>query len=1606
MGVGLNTPANNNVFLLPSAGDYTIRVTDVATGCYFDKIYKVLPFAVPTVTALAGPAIKCFGDTTSLSINVANYTGTYSYEVFQQGTPNIPVYTNSGDTTISNPLLIPNPFGAGVYFVVLKQTGVTTCTLTSITQTIVAPANVVAVTVKSNVNANCKVLTSTVTLEGSGGTPFATGYTYAVVTQGAPAPTVYSTTATATFTASLDLTTSANWTAYVKDANDCINQVNIIIATDPNPTINIVAPLGNQCDLTAATYPINVTATGLSTVTSPLQYSINEGAGPSAYTSTTNYNVSYPPVGFTKVVTVTVIDLNGCTATTTPAITIYPKLDINIVNIKQPTCLNAANNDGIVTFLSTGGNSGLTNTYTISPSVGTAFVAPDKFTGLTANIEYTITVTNGIAGCTDFVKVTPIKPTDPSLLPSTKVDVKCFGGNTGSFVINLATPTTTVNNDPLYTYVIFSQPVGATPTVVQNTFSNLIAGTYEVDVFSNSQCKVTQTVTIEEPTFALVVPQPLLTQSACPANSNVTSFPEIVSPLTGANAVSGGIAPYMYQFSLTATGVIKQFFSSVNSYTVTDPILVPTDFTLTVKDANGCTTVSTLPVTVNPFTKLVSLNVNTTQLIDCRPGTTQNIIVTATIDPTAPVVPLIYTVTGLLPSTYVSSNANGVFSGLNVPPNGLLEGTYTISVTNPATGCVYFGDNYFVNNANKFQINVSSLKDATCYGVSNGSVDITVVDNIKPPDDAGAFTLTLTSNTNPSFVYSGLTSSPSAGPFTLTNLPAGRYTVTTTLVASGCSTAVDFTITEPREIKIEAKLKEGISCTNAASGEIEVLVTDGGIAPYFVNVTRTLPLLPAVSYSNLAPGIITGLVAGTYQVTVIDSSIQTPTSCSKTTTVIVPDQPNISSAGISSNLIMNRLLCFGDKNAIITVSNVIGGDSSSYTYTLNNITLGTNDGPYSTNIFSGLGEGTYSVTINDKLGCSFTTQEIKIEQPNKLVPTLSNPNPIDCSGFVEIVLTAIGGTPPYTYSTSATGPFGGSFVLSTPPILVTTGKYKYFVKDANNCSVIGSNEISIPTAPKLTLLPLISGRVGCSDTIFNTGTITAEAQGGYDTNYTYNLSTSNTGVPIIQTIVSTSKAIFTNLIAGDYYVNVTTAGNCNSGFNLIKVLPQLKLDASIVSKDITCKGQKDGMLTISITNPTGIVQYLLSPVTGLYTDLKPKVLSVGYDPILNLPTGSYTLLVYDQDVEKCSYRTTFEIKEPSLLENNLTTDIIQAPCSGNSPYNTGGFTINMKPGSGTTVTSTNNGGIIGDGYDLVSVDGRTLPTTYFTLNQTDLNTFVIGGLSGGPHKVIMKDLNGCLLPINVTLDPSVDLKESAKVDYFCPNPQNNTNTITVSVNPLLTATGSDYKVSYSLDGATPQSSPIFNNVSPGLHSIKVISEISFTSPTRTNTCEKTISNIKVLFIDPLALTLTAGNQNEIIAIATGGTTPYNFNFNGIDTGTTPSYIIDKTDNYFVTVKDNRGCSLTVSKTFSFIDIFIPNFFSPDGDGNNDGWAPQNTFNFKNLVFYVFDRYGRKIGTFNEGQFWDGKYQGTELPTGDYWYLIKPEGTSDSKEYVGNFSLYR
>jgi gliding motility-associated-like protein len=344
-----------------------------------------------------------------------------------------------------------------------------------------------------------------------------------------------------------------------------------------------------------------------------------------------------------------------------------------------------------------------------------------------------------------------------------------------------------------------------------------------------------------------------------------------------------------------------------------------------------------------------------------------------------------------------------------------------------------------------------------------------------------------------------------------------------------------------------------------------------------------------------------------------------------------------------------------------------------------------------------------------------------------------------------------------------------------------------------------------------------------------------------------------------------------------------------------------------------------------------------------------------------------------QDENGCiEYLNGIEVKEPSSI-NATATIITQEICFGD---NLGAFNVDIVGGTLP--------------YSVSLIENGTY--TAGTATQTQ---FSFTGLAGGPIKVFIKDANNCTSEITVAMNVPVNLDPIAIVEYGCVS-NASTNTVTVTLDSNFT---DEANVEYALDGSTTfQSIEVFTNVAPGTHTI--------TARYILNGCEKITMPFTIDAIAPLAIALTDGGLNEIVATTTGGVGGYQYSVNGEDYGSTDKFIIYKTDDYTVTVTDSNGCTTSETKHMDFIEIIIPNVFTPNGDGSNDTWFPMNAENYKDISIYVFDRYGRKLGTFRQGQAWDGTYNGTELPSGDYWYVLKLNNYKDDREFVGNFTLYR
>ncbi|WP_432222644.1 T9SS type B sorting domain-containing protein [Flavobacterium sp. TMP13] len=1461
------------------AGDYTIKVTD-ANGCSYQELTTVED-GIKIAVSGEVVGVACKGEANGkITFKVSDFGATgfiHSYTGPTGGT----------ETLVGTDTIELTNFIAGTYGIkVVDNTTLCEATVSiEVEEPVVLDVNYV--TIK---NANCN-RGFEIKATAFDGTP---GYTYAFVKAGdTKVYDVYD-------TAILD--TAFAWTLWTKDDHGCEDFIPIVIVEDPIPTVTATT---SQC-----ASPYTITAVGASGV-APYEYSLDGNSW--------QLNNNILTIQTTGNHTVYVRDANKCVVTET--VNILEPLQLLFDLTTTPTCTTA---DGVVTLTASGGTLLPSYEYSID---GAPYVSSNVFGSLAPKATpYTFYVKDMGTLCIKSVDVLIENPNLIIDFSLAKTDVICNGESNGTITVNMDTPTTTVNNNPVYTYAI-SPTAG---TLVGNVFKNLPADTYTITVTSGRGCPKDAVITVGEPA-PIVVAAPNVSEYGC-TTGNGTNDATISVPLP-----TGGSDVYtVYEFLRDGNPIPVQRGDNP-IYTETD--LLGGTYVINVYDDKGC--LATATATINPFVGIdfaITENITVTKAITCID--TENIQVNVVFTSGA-AVPLDYTIEGTATNAIAyptQTNANGIFTNLTV-------GSYAITAINPVTGCSIKAIHY-VNEPNTFNIVASNVQNVVCYGSATGSAVLTFVDNqTDPTDDAGPFEYTITgpNGSTPLQTTAGVS-------ITIPNLPAGVYNVKAKLVNTpSCEVETNFTIAGPTaELEIFATATP-ITCDPGDDGTISVTADGGwpGIYQYELVGPVSVPYSDQFYFENLIPG--------TYIVNVKDAG-----GCIDTETVILKNPDPIV---VTASATATTLNCNGAFDGEIVVALPTGGQGTNYAYILNYVSANPmfSSTPQSSPVFSGLGAGTYSVTVVDGLNCvSQPTANIVIGEPTKVEPTLSLETGVTCLTQATLTLSATGGKGPYEYSEDQNFVIvSGSFV-SEVTFSVGLGDHQYYVRDANNCVSFISNNVTINALTPLDLnLDLSNADVKCTGSA--SASIDATALGGLG-DYKYTLLNGNGLVVIIRP--SQISGYFDNLPAGNYIVRVDS-GDCQDSKPVTIIEPPVALTAIVVGTNVTCNSNKDGEITITATGGTGVLAYAISPNLNQFFEGN----RAGGHVFDNLRAGDYDILITDEN--GCFVKDKITITEPEeLLGSLILNSVINEICKGDKNAE---FSIVIEGGTGP--------------YSVV-LDNVTYVTGNVGQTQFDFT-----GLTGGKHKVYYKDALGCDSDLEVILEAAAVLNPVVDVTYYCVD-NAAANLITVTVD----ASNAPGEVDYDLDGSGNfQISNIFTNVAPGKHRI---------TARHANTCEKDTAEFEILTVDPLTLTLSDGQLNQIVATATGGSGEYEYSFNYEAYTTNNKYVYYKTDVYTVTVRDKNGCTATASRQFNYVDVCIPNYFTPNGDGNQDTWGPGCSINYTDLVYTIFDRYGREIAKYRFGQKWDGTYKGAALPTGDYWYVVKLNNPKDDREFVGHFTLYR
>ncbi|MDG1573271.1 T9SS type B sorting domain-containing protein [Robiginitalea sp. M366] len=1557
---------------------YTVEVTDLGTGCiYLDEIPPEDGPNPLQVTATSTPGycdVNRFGQI-QYSVDGFSVGGSLQIELLDNTTgarillesPSgiSPIYTNTYET-------LP-----GDYQIIVTDPSNNCTDAVSVT----IDQNLPSIDILAEEPANCNAF-GQFTVQGAGGD--GGPYTFAYMPSGvSPTPGDYTTETTF-------LGAAGSYDVYVMDSSGCTSfAIGTIINLDPDlPAPTFIVE--NQCDVTTTTFDILVRMpasvdTPRYTLNGDEQFPVLNG-GFWEHTFTVGSPGDY---------TVDVIDANGCTSQGTA--TVYEFLAATADWSTEPSCNNA---DGEITLTTLGGS----GDFTFELQDGTGAYLADNTTGVFTGYapgDYQVLVTDNLVSdlsgnCTFLVDNIYLEAAIPPVISTVlNRDVSCNGAADGSIDVLLQAGT---DADSPLTYTLY---VSGTSTVVQSnatgSFSNLGPGTYDVTVRTSRGCEDQQTgIGISEPpVFAITASAP---DFACEPGANRYSSTLITVTVTDAGTPG-------YQYSITGFGD----YQTSNTFEVVDNG-APQTITVYAIDGNGCQDQFTLPVLNPPSDVIPTLSLEAA--LTCTTDERIRVDVVGSTDFTLSVV------NGPAAVTPVSNTAGNSFVTMDLP----VAGGYLLEVTDHIGGCTYPLPLHEVLEPQYPTAVISEASPVTCAVPGNDGALFIEVTDYTGVYDYQVFRI----DTNGNRILPAVTSGSfdtnnypdvSGDPARITGLPGGNFEVDiVSQVSPGCpATSNVATVRAPNGPLAPVAVEEGnVSCndnqgvivTTATGGwdadpyEFRLLL-DGGSGTY----AEVVPFGPSGRFENLG--------SGNYRIEVRD--IQ---GCTEVVDItLAPIDPIL--VGIREP---QGLVCPGGNNAVLeafdpatgTAQTATAGASggvagAGYLYQL--IYLGSNNiadelsrsGLQDTPTFAGsagegyLSAGWYAIEVSSSYACVGITEPYYVDPPPPIVPNLVQVRAPGCGGLGEMRLSVQNPEAGFEYeyrdaTAAPTDPFI-SMGAGQTSVLISGGPgfYQFDVRKVNagnTCDVVRSNGLTLIDAQDLDLVVNLPDDISCANEL--DGRIESFATGGVGGNQ-FILFGGDPGADPFNPNPSAlvirgpqADGTFEGLDArSDYYVAVmsgTTCGDVEGPYSVVRPAP---IVFTATATPVTCSGETDGSVTVEVlSGGEGLIQFAISPdFNEFFSDpATPGVYTFTDLEGAPYPGRSYDILI--QDEQGCSEITTVQVVEPEPLELSYTAT--NETCLG---FADGSAQISITGGT-------------------PFVDGTGVTYYETSLNSTADVDFVrndalfYDNLSGGTSYVVfVRDANGCTANVVIPVEVGVELGAEPIVEYGCEGifPFN-----TVRIELANQAALSS--VLFALDPADPTDAitaladdvRTWGDLPAGDHTVYLYHE---------NGCTTFVEFI-VEDYQPLTLEALQTGPDEITATASGGFGGYEFFFQGESTGTDNVFHINYDANIRIRVRDAGGCEVEINFPFNFEGMVdFPNYFTPDGDGMNDEWSPKNREFFPNIEIKIYDRYGRVVAILDQVKNWDGTYDGKEVPTGDYWYVVNAND-NEKQQYVGHFTLYR
>ena len=1048
---------------------------------------------------------------------------------------------------------------------------------------------------------------------------------------------------------------------------------------------------------------------------------------------------------------------------------------------------------------------------------------------------------------------------NPSQIPDFNgSSISCFGGNNASIDFVVTGGTT----DYTYNWTVVSGGTGTNLVANQKSQTLLTAGVYKVVVTDASGCTISTTYTITEPSELLIADATVSTAIACFGDNETIKV----------NVTQGSTAPYIYSISGSATETSAATTATTYSFSV--PVGT---YTVKVTDANGCEK-SLDPITLTQSAAALAVSGVVKPYIggfqvSCNGASDGEIDTTVTGGTIGSGYTYAWSVTGGGTDISASTSADQL---------DLKAGTYTVVVTD-ANGCTQT-DSYTLTQPDALSLDSSQVDfngfNVSCFGALNGEIDLTVTGG------------------TPVYTYEWSSSDGTGYDPTSqdqTDLSSGTYIVKVT-DSNNCEISGTFVVAEPPPLVLTATLSDfngfNISCNAGNDGIIDITST-GGLLVTGDNYTYAWTQSNGGSGVDASSEDQTGLTVGTYTVLITDSNDCTIT---KSYQIVEPDL--IGFTGVKSDYNGYGISTAGNNNGTITITSSGGSGGNTYDWS-------TDDG---SGIVVGdqnqntLTAGTYILKITDSNGCNITKSFTLTEPAELLISLGTDPTNILCygdsTGLIKAIITQAA-VPPYTFTLNGENYLGEIVFESFSNITdlnytfnVKAGEYSITVTDLNGSTKTTNTRVyTQPDAP-LSISETISVfndyNISCTGALDGAIDITVSGGTLTGTNYTYSWTSSVGSSDLTETRTAEDQ---TGLGTGEYTVIVTDEGDCTITKSFVLTEPE-KIVYSLNNKtDITCFGDNDGSIEISVSKGTGayVYEWTLEGVVVNKNDTTS---------LKNLGPGTYKLVLSDGcEVKQFIYK----IEEPELFTVTLDEQL-NILCFGDT---TGKISVTVEGGTSP--------------YNYEWKEGAN------TYNRDIGNVFNKGNLSNipiGKYVLTVTDANGCITTLETVLTQPEDLVVTFdKTDLFCAGVNDGTINVTASggVSPYT------YQWSDFGNGANRI------NLPAGTYTVKVIDK---------NLCveevEIIINDAPIFKIDPLVIPISCfgANDGSINLNVEGGVAPVKVLWaDDSSAGANRSKL--KAGNYNVVVSDNLGC--LIDKTFQILEpaeLILSSFVSDATDCDN------------------------------------------------------------------------